>query len=62
MEDRAPHLDALLDLDTRHDSLLRQLDELDKQVAAALRRHQAVVHDEAATEGQPAVSGSPPNE
>ena len=52
MEDQAPHLDALLELDTRHDRLLLLLDELDKEVAEVLRQYQAVSHDEAATEGQ----------
>jgi hypothetical protein len=36
MNDYAKELDALLDLDTRHDDLLRRLEELDKQVEAVL--------------------------
>lgn len=36
MEDYAKELTLLKELDQRHDELLRQLDELDKQVEAAL--------------------------
>lgn len=40
MEDRAPHLDALLNLETRHEDLLARLDELDRQVEAVLKECQ----------------------
>jgi len=42
MDNQAPHLDLLLDLENRHDDLLARLEELDKRVARALADCQAV--------------------
>lgn len=36
MENNTAELTQLMELDERHDELLRQIDELDKQVAAVL--------------------------
>ena len=36
MENHSAELKLLLELDERHDELLRQIDDLDKQVAAVL--------------------------
>ncbi len=41
-------LQLLLDLDARHDELLRRLDELDKDVARVLKETQLLVNSEAA--------------
>ncbi len=40
MEESAPRLDTLLDLENRHEDLLRQLDELDKRVLGVLKECQ----------------------
>jgi len=41
LEEQAPDpVDALTDLDARHDDLLRRLDELDQQVQEVLAMHQ----------------------
>ena len=37
MDDQADHLQALMELETRHEDLLGQLDELDKRVECVLR-------------------------
>jgi len=42
MDHQAPPLDLLLDLDSRHDDLLKRLDELDHRVAKILAECQAV--------------------
>ncbi len=39
MQDQAPHLDLLLDLETRHEDLLVQLDVLDKKVTEVLQQY-----------------------
>ena len=36
MDTQTPQLDLLMDLDARHEELLRQLEELDKRVEKAL--------------------------
>ncbi len=41
MEDPAPQLDTLLQLEARHEDLLERLDHLDKQVERALRECRA---------------------
>jgi hypothetical protein len=41
MSTATPPLDLLIDLDARHEELLRQLDELDKRVEKALTESQA---------------------
>jgi len=59
-------LQLLLDLDARHDELLRRLDELDKEVARVLKETQLLVKTEA-TSRQAASPGAteqpslPPN-
>ncbi len=40
MKSHTPHLDTLLRLETQHEDLLRQLDELDKQVVRVLSEYQ----------------------
>ena len=40
MDDRAPHLDVLQQIETRHEDLLARLDELDKRVAEVLKEWQ----------------------
>jgi hypothetical protein len=42
MDDQAPHLDFLLNLDGQHDELLVRLEELDKRVAKVLAECQAM--------------------
>ncbi len=37
MDDQADHLQALMELETRHEDLLGQLDELDKRVISVLQ-------------------------
>ena len=37
MDDQADHLQTLMELETRHEDLLGQLDELDKRVLCVLR-------------------------
>ena len=37
MDDQADHLQALMELENRHEDLLVQLDELDKRVRCVLR-------------------------
>jgi hypothetical protein len=41
MDNRSTQLDVLLQLETRHEDLLRRLDELDKRVEKALAECQA---------------------
>ena len=41
MDNRAPNLDVLLEIDTRHEDLLVRLDELDKRVEKTLKEWQA---------------------
>ena len=41
MDTQTPQLDLLIDLDARHEELLRQLEELDKRVEKALVECQA---------------------
>ena len=42
-------LQLLLELDARHDDLLRRLDELDKEVARVLKETQLQINAEAAS-------------
>ncbi len=41
MTDRSPHLDMLLELETRHEDLLTRLDELDRRVEDVLKECQS---------------------
>lgn len=41
MENRAPNLDVLLEIDTLHEDLLVRLDELDQRVEKMLKEWQA---------------------
>ena len=40
MDHQLPHLDTLLELETRHEDLLRRLGELDKRVETVLKQCQ----------------------
>ena len=50
MEEPAPRLDTLLDLESRHEDLLQRLDELDKRVQGVLKECQPVRCETAAAE------------
>ena len=57
MQSRNPQLDTLLELETRHEDLLRRLDELDKKVEKVLKecqggRTEAVVADGTPSRGE----------
>lgn len=53
MENRTPHLDTLLELETRHEDLLQRLDELDKKVEKVLKQCQASRREEVADDESP---------
>jgi hypothetical protein len=60
MDNQAPHLDLLLDLETRHDDLLARLEELDKRVERVLADCLAVQQSaEAQMSGGGSLSGAP---
>jgi len=46
MNVQVPHLDELLELETRHEDLLLRLDELNKQVEKVLTQCQAIRAEE----------------
>ncbi len=60
MENCTPHLDTLLELESRHEALLHHLDELDKRVEQALQQYQAGQRQESADRGEP-TGQLPPN-
>lgn len=49
MEDRTPHLETLLELETRHEDLLQRLDELDRKVEKVLKQCQVARREEEVT-------------
>ncbi len=61
MNEKASHTEVLLDLETRHELLLQQLDDLDKKISTTLRQYQATIREEVAVESRvvesPAVEG-----
>lgn len=59
MKEPAGHLETLLELETRHEDLLRRLDELDQQVQKVLRRCHVNPVEEPALAGQIAGTLAP---
>lgn len=51
MDETAETLTSLLDLDARHDELLRRLDELDQQIEQVLKDCRAEWKPQAAPDG-----------
>ena len=50
MENHTSHFDTLLDIETRHEALLKQLDALDKEVASVLQQCQMASRVDVPTE------------
>ncbi len=59
MDSTANQLRQLLDLDARHDDLLRRLDELDKRVAKTLAEYQPLGKGIEVTPQSDALAGEP---